>query len=445
MFARGTAAEIVTGNKNLRIAIGWFVQHEIRIVRAIFIITHLGKQPFAQAGALDGLEVVLRDDHVGIDIDDGEGGCNPCQLGELFHCLPAVSLSFQFSLNALHAQTKNSKAKGALRAKQDKLHQMQSAIFNQKCKKRWKCQEIILNDLDIIILKALKMAANHRPRRSVLYIPALNVRALAKIPMLNCDSVIIDLEDSIAPSEKEAARQNLKASLKSLPAHKCELVIRINSLHGEWGKEDLAVARHLNPSAILLPKVESAGDIMQARELLSSTDAAQEIALWAMIETPRGILSIAEIAMLGRDERAGLACFVAGTNDLIKETGVQATPDRRWLTPWLLQIVLAARAGGIDALDGVSNDFSDLEAFCAECGQGRDMGFDGKTLIHPAQIAPANEIFSPDQKQLEEAIAIREAFAMPENQQKGVISLNGKMVERLHLDQAEKLIAKAGK
>lgn len=289
------------------------------------------------------------------------------------------------------------------------------------------------------------MAMTNHSRRSALYIPALNIRALSKIPTLNCDSVILDLEDSIAPSEKGAARQNLKSFLDSALPHDRELVIRINSLSGEWGNEDLEIARQLNPDAILLPKVETAADILQVRALLESSKATKDIAIWAMIETPLGVLNIAEIAMLGRDQTAGLSCLVAGTNDLVKETGVQATQDRRWLLSWLMQIALAARAGGIDALDGVSNDFSDLDAFRAECEQGRDMGFDGKTLIHPSQIAPANEIFSPTESQIEEALAVRKAFSMPENQHKGVISVNGKMIERLHLDQAERLLAKAGK
>ena len=167
--------------------------------------------------------------------------------------------------------------------------------------------------------------------------------------------------------------------------------------------------------------------------------------LWAMIETPKAMLNIGAIAELGRDRAARLDCFVAGTNDLVKETGILATPDRRYLAPWLMQMVLAARAGGLDVLDGVSNDFRDLEAFSRECAEGAAMGFDGKTLIHPAQIEPANRAFSPSDSAIAEAQAIVAAFAQPDNAAKGVIALDGQMVERLHLAQAERLLAKAGR
>ncbi|TIT07194.1 MAG: CoA ester lyase, partial [Mesorhizobium sp.] len=167
------------------------------------------------------------------------------------------------------------------------------------------------------------------------------------------------------------------------------------------------------------------------------------VKLWAMVETPKALLNIGAIAELGRDPAWRLACFVAGTNDLVKATGILATPDRRYLMPWLMQLVLAARAGGLDVIDGVANDFRDLDAFARECAEGAAMGFDGKSLIHPAQIEPANRAFSPAPEALAEARAIRDAFARPENAGKGVIALDGRMVERLHLAQAEKLLAKA--
>ena len=162
-----------------------------------------------------------------------------------------------------------------------------------------------------------------------------------------------------------------------------------------------------------------------------------------MIETPKALLNIGAIAELGRDPASRLTCFVAGTNDLVKETGILATPDRRYLVPWLMQMVLAARAGGLDMLDGVSNDFRDLDAFARECTEAAAMGFDGKTLIHPAQIEAANRAFAPSPEAVAEARSVKDAFALAENAGKGVISLNGKMVERLHLAQAEKLLAKA--
>ena len=283
-----------------------------------------------------------------------------------------------------------------------------------------------------------------RPRRSALYVPAANARALAKVDSLACDCVIVDLEDSVAPSEKAAARERMAAFFAGRARDGKETVIRINALSSEWGADDLAAAKACRPHAILIPKVESARDLLEANDALDEADARTSLWLWAMIETPRAMLNIGAIAALGRDRGARLACLVAGTNDLAKETGVRVTPDRRWLAPWLMQTVLAARAGGLDVLDGVSNDFSDLDAFAAECAQGRDMGFDGKTLIHPAQIGPANAAFSPSQAEVAEALAIRAAFALPENAARGAIALEGRMVERLHLEQAERLLAKAG-
>ena len=171
----------------------------------------------------------------------------------------------------------------------------------------------------------------------------------------------------------------------------------------------------------------------------------KNLRLWIMVETPKAMLNIGALAEFGRDRAARLDCFVAGTNDLIKDTGVLATADRRYIMPWLMQMVLAARAGGLDVLDGVSNDFRDLDAFARECAEGAAMGFDGKTLIHPAQIEPALKAFSPSAEAIAEAETIRSAFALPENSDKGVISINGKMVERLHLAQAERLLARAGR
>ena len=283
-----------------------------------------------------------------------------------------------------------------------------------------------------------------RRRRSVLYVPALNDRALAKLPSLACDCVVVDLEDSVAPSRKAEAREKLAAFFAGRARDGMETVVRINALSSEWGADDLLAARQCRPDAILLPKVETARDIVEANDALDGDDARAGLQLWAMVETPRAMLNIGAIAALGRDRSARLSCLIAGTNDLVKDTGIRATPDRRWLLPWLMQMVLAARAGGLDVLDGVSNDFSDLDAFSAECAQGRDMGFDGKTLIHPAQIGPANAAFSPSAGEIEAALAIRAAFALAENADKGVVAVEGRMVERLHLDQAERLLAKAG-
>jgi citrate lyase subunit beta/citryl-CoA lyase len=286
------------------------------------------------------------------------------------------------------------------------------------------------------------MTQTYRPRRSVLYIPASNDKALAKLPELTCDAVIIDLEDAVAPADKIAAREKLTGIFANRPQH-CEMVVRVNALSSEWGADDLLAVARCEPDGILLPKVGKPRDILEAGDLLDDNFAPDEVKLWAMIETPRALLNIGAIAELGRDPASRLACFVTGTNDLINETGILATPDRRYLMPWLMQMVLAARAGGLDILDGVFNDFRDSDALARECAEAAAMGFDGKSLIHPAQIEAANRAFAPSAEAVAEARAVKDAFALTENAGKGVIALNGKMVERLHLAQAEKLLAKA--
>ncbi|CAN7735540.1 HpcH/HpaI aldolase/citrate lyase family protein [Mesorhizobium caraganae] len=283
----------------------------------------------------------------------------------------------------------------------------------------------------------------YRPRRSVLYVPASNDKALAKIATLTCDAVIVDLEDAVAPADKVAAREKLAAIFASRPKRRCEMIVRVNALSSEWGNDDLLAAAKFEPDGILLSKVATPRDILEVGDVLDDNFAPDSVKLWAMIETPKAMLNIGAIAELGRDPASRLNCFVAGTNDLVKETGILATPDRRYLVPWLMQMVLAARAGGIDMLDGVSNDFRDLDAFARECTEAAAMGFDGKTLIHPAQIEAANRAFAPAPDALAEARAVKDAFALPENAGKGVIALSGRMVERLHLAQAEKLLAKA--
>ncbi len=282
----------------------------------------------------------------------------------------------------------------------------------------------------------------NRPRRSVLYVPAVNDRALAKIGQLPCDAVVVDLEDSVSPDRKTAARRQLAGIFAARP-RRAEMVVRINALSSEWGEDDLAAVVACKPDAILLPKVDTARDVLEANDRLDEFDEDAAIALWAMIETPRGLMNSGAIAELGRDPASRLSCFVIGTNDIAKETGVALTPDRRYVMPWLMQIVLAARAGGLDMLDGVYNDFRDADGFVRECGEAANMGFDGKTLIHPSQIGPANAAFSPEPAAIAAAQAIVAAFARPENRSKGVIALDGRMVERLHLAQAEKLLAKA--
>ncbi|MER8446691.1 CoA ester lyase [Mesorhizobium sp. M1066] len=287
------------------------------------------------------------------------------------------------------------------------------------------------------------MTDTYRPRRSVLYIPASNDKALAKIAQLSCDTVIIDLEDAVAPADKITAREKLAGIFAGHPDRRCEMIVRINAISSEWGADDLLAAASCEPDGILLPKVDTPRDLLEAGDVLDDNFAPDSVKLWAMIETPKALLNIGANAELGRDPASRLNCFVAGTNDLVKETGILATPDRRYLVPWLMQMVLAARAGGIDILDGVSNDFRDLEAFAHECTEAAAMGFDGKSLIHPAQIEAANRAFAPSKEAVAEARLVKDAFALPENAGKGVIALNGRMVERLHLAQAEKLLAKA--
>jgi citrate lyase subunit beta/citryl-CoA lyase len=283
----------------------------------------------------------------------------------------------------------------------------------------------------------------YRPRRAVLFVPASNEKAIAKLPSLACDAVIFDLEDAVAPEARGAARERLKAWFAARPENGPECVIRVNPLAGEWGPDDAAAVCECAPDAVLLPKVNTPRDIHDFDDALDEADAPENLRLWIMVETPKAMLNIGALAEFGRDRAARLDCFVAGTNDLVKDTGVLATPDRRYIMPWLLQMVLAARAGGLDILDGVSNDFRDLDAFTRECAEGAALGFDGKTLIHPAQIEPALKAFSPSAEAIAEAETIRSAFALLENADKSVISIDGKMVERLHLAQAERLLARA--
>lgn len=276
-------------------------------------------------------------------------------------------------------------------------------------------------------------------RRSILSVPAGNTRALEKVHGLDCDMVIFDLEDSVAPEKKAEARDNLRRLFTENPLRGRETVIRINTLETEFGKADMDLVTEVSPDAVLIPKVEHMSQVQAVADMLSEAGVPDSLAIWAMIETPKGVLNAPAIAPV--DER--LQCFVVGLNDLRKETGVLPQPGRAYLVPWLMQIVLAGRAHGIDVIDSVFNDFKDAEAFEAECAQGRAMGFSGKMLIHPAQIEPANRHFGPDPLAVEEAKAVIAAFAKPQAQHLNVINLNGKMIERLHLVEAEKLAAKA--
>ncbi len=286
------------------------------------------------------------------------------------------------------------------------------------------------------------MSKPFRPRRSVLYVPASNSKALAKVASLNADAIIFDLEDAVAPEAKEDAREALRDYFAANPPGKAERIIRINHLASEWGSEDLLAARACKPSAILLPKVENLQDVTGVAEVLEETDASEDVRLWAMIETARGIINADEIAELGLRSTSRLDCFVIGTNDIAKETGTALEKGRQFFTPWLMQILLYAKAGHLDIIDGAYNDFNDMSGFASECGESFKMGFDGKSLIHPSQIEPANKAFTPSSEAVSDARSIVQAFDLAENAGKGAISLNGRMVERMHLEAAQKLLAR---
>lgn len=277
-----------------------------------------------------------------------------------------------------------------------------------------------------------------RPRRSALYMPGSNTRALEKAKTLAADVVIFDLEDAVSPEAKETAREQVMAAVSGGGYGSRELVVRINGLDTPWGAEDLASAAAAAPDAILVPKVSTAGQLAEIGAGLSQ--APGKIRVWAMIETPLAILNLREIAATARDRSTRLACFVLGTNDLVKETRAELDPTRTAALYWLSAAVTAARAYGIDVLDGVYNAFKDVDGFRRECIQGRQLGMDGKTLIHPDQVEPANEIFSPTAAEVEWARKILSAFSEPQNQGKGAITVDGRMVELLHADMAKRTV-----
>jgi citrate lyase subunit beta / citryl-CoA lyase len=280
-----------------------------------------------------------------------------------------------------------------------------------------------------------------RPRRSVLYMPGANVRAMEKARTLPCDAVILDLEDAVAPAAKETARAQVMAAVAAGGFGAREVIVRINGLDTAWWLDDLAAAAKAHPDGILVPKVSKPAHLHTIAERLLDIAADHKIKVWAMIETPLAIINAAEIAATARDVETRLAGFVMGTNDLAKETRAKLLPGRAPMVPWLATAVLAAHAYGIDILDGVYNDIADEEGFRRECGQGRDIGFDGKTLIHPNQIASCNAAFSPSEVDITQARKIIAAFELPENQAKGVVQLDGRMVERMHADMARRTVA----
>lgn len=276
-----------------------------------------------------------------------------------------------------------------------------------------------------------------RSRRSVLYMPGSNQRAMEKAKTLPADAVVLDLEDSVGPEKKVEARNGVLEAVKAGGYGSRELVVRVNSLDSEWGRDDVLALAASGVDAICLPKVEEAVEVAAALQLMDESGAPPSVAVWVMIETPRGVMNIDTIA--GSDER--MRVVVMGTTDLAKELRVPHTPDRIGLQFSLGQCVLAARAHQRDILDGVYLDLQDAEGFRRSCEQGRDMGFDGKTLIHPNQIADANTVFGPSEADIERAHTIIAAWREAEADGKGVVVVGGKLVESMHIDEARRNLA----
>jgi citrate lyase subunit beta / citryl-CoA lyase len=279
-----------------------------------------------------------------------------------------------------------------------------------------------------------------RPRRSMLYMPGSNARAIEKARELPADGVILDLEDAVAPDAKAQAREMVVQALQKGGFGGREVLVRINGLDTAWWRDDLAVAA-AGPDALLLPKVSTPEQLRELARHFVGVGAEARIRVWAMMETPLAMLNAREIAAAALDPATRLAGFVMGTNDLAKETRARIVPGRAPMLPWLMACVAAARAYGLAILDGVYNELGDLEGFSAECRQARDLGFDGKTLIHPQQIAPCNAAFSPAPEEVAWARKIIAAFDLPENAGKGVIQIEGRMVERLHAEMARQVVA----
>jgi citrate lyase subunit beta/citryl-CoA lyase len=279
-----------------------------------------------------------------------------------------------------------------------------------------------------------------RPRRSMLFMPGSNLRALEKARTLPADGVIFDLEDSVAPDSKEQARKNVVEAAKSGNYQSREVLIRINGLDTKWCVEDIDAAAAAAPDGILVPKIATPKHLETIGQRLFDMHSDRRTRVWAMIETPLAIANVFALAAAAHDSETRLAGLVMGPNDLAKETRARMVPGRAPMLSWFSTCIAAAHAYGIDILDGVYNDLADSEGFARECSQGRDMGFDGKTLIHPDQIGPCNEAFSPTAEEVAQAKAIIAAFDRPENQGEGVLQVEGRMVERLHMAMARRVV-----
>lgn len=288
------------------------------------------------------------------------------------------------------------------------------------------------------------MNMNHVDCRSALYMPASVEKVLAKGPGCAADAVIVDLEDAVAPDAKDMAREQAVKALTEFDYGYRLRALRINAAGTRWHEDDVAAVARSRPDAVVLPKVESADDVRQLGQSLDSLPETSGVALWAMMESPLAVLNAQAIAQCVR-ECPRLSLFIVGSNDLVREAGMPMGKDRTLLIPWMMTLVAAARAHGLQILDGVFNDFSDIAGLEIECRQGVAMGMDGKTLIHPSQIGTANELFAPAPAAIAEAEAIVAAFADPVNAGAGVVQVQGRMVERLHLDMARQLLKRAAR
>ncbi|MFQ5619121.1 MAG: HpcH/HpaI aldolase/citrate lyase family protein [Rhodospirillales bacterium] len=283
------------------------------------------------------------------------------------------------------------------------------------------------------------MSKTARPRRSVLYMPGSNARALEKGRTLAADGLILDLEDAVAPDAKEMARQQIGAALEAGGYGARELIVRVNGLESPWGYDDIVAAAGFGADAVLLPKVESAGAVHQAETIMKASGAPETLSVWCMMETPLGMLHAEEIA----EASPRVGALVMGTSDLAKELYAAHTRDRLPMITSLGLCLLAARAAGIAILDGVHLDLGDDEGFAYSCRQGKELGFDGKTLIHPKTIDVANEVFGPSAEEVEWSRTIIAAHAEAEKEGKGIVVVDGKLIENLHVLNAERLVAMA--
>lgn len=280
-----------------------------------------------------------------------------------------------------------------------------------------------------------------RPRRSLLFMPGSNARALEKARTLPVDGLILDLEDAVAPDAKAVARDQIAQAVAARGFGKREVLIRINALDTPWWIDDLTMAGKAKPDGILVPKISTVADLTAIADRLSDINADQSIRVWAMIETARAVLDADRLAAASRDSEMRLAGFVFGPNDISRETRIRMKPGRAEMIPMITHCILATRAHGLEILDGPYGDIQNIDGFATECAQGRDLGFDGKTLIHPSHIDACNAIFTPPAEEVAMARRIIAAFQQPENAGRGAIQLDGRMVERLHAEMAKRTIA----